>query len=119
MILRCGKGHDRDTGYPFNRHLKPGMKCGEVTNYDRMCGSTYCGAILVLDIEYPEPGRRLVKQLHSGKTEARTVESFRPGGAGYVIYQSSLKKTLAGCTYKKWRQWAKDATIEPLQVKAA
>lgn len=95
------------------------MKCGEVTNYDRMCGSTYCGAILVLDIEYPEPGRRLVKQLHSGKTEARTVESFRPGGAGYVIYQSSLKKTLAGCTYKKWRQWAKDATIEPLQVKAA
>jgi hypothetical protein len=119
MNLRCANGCVRDTSRPFERHLEPGRKCGNLASYDRLGGSRYCGAILVLDSEFPEVGRRLFKLLPSGKIEGREVFNFRPGGAGEVLYHFTLfdakgqqiRKASGSTTYKRWRQWAKTAQI--------
>jgi len=89
-----------------------------------MSGSTYCGAILVRDIEFPEVGRKIRKRYLSGKIEQREAFSFRAGGAGEVLYHSvtsdangkELRRVSASTTYKRWRLWAADAEVVANQI---
>lgn len=46
MILKCSRGCVFDTRDPFNRDLKPGMRCPNVIFYDRIAGTTYCRRVL-------------------------------------------------------------------------
>ena len=41
-ILGCSRGCRWKTSHPFNRHLKPGDRCPNVTDYDRIDGTKYC-----------------------------------------------------------------------------